>query len=110
MQAVELKIARIGNSRGVRIPAEVLRRYAFTDVAVMVAGVDGILLRPKMQTAPKMTWTDTAKAMAAASENWSDWDSTASDGLADIPWETLAVAEKHKGYRTAPKPASRRIS
>lgn len=96
MRTVELKIARIGNSRGVRIPANVLRRYAFTDVAVMVAGVDGILLRPKQQAAPKMTWSDTAKAMAAASEDWSDWDATASDGLADIPWETAAVAEKRK--------------
>ena len=42
MQTVEVKIARIGNSRGVRIPADVLRRYAFTDTAIMVESVDGV--------------------------------------------------------------------
>ena len=110
MRTVELKIARIGNSRGVRIPADVLRRYAFTDVAVMVAGVDGILLRPKQQAAPKMTWSDTAKAMAAAAEDWSDWDATASDGLAVLPWESAAVAEKRNGYGAARKPSPRRRS
>ena len=71
MQTVEVKIARIGNSRDVRIPAEVLRRYAFTDTAVMVESVDGVLLRPKRKTDEKLSWGDTAKAMAAASEDWS---------------------------------------
>ena len=36
----------------------------------------------------KMSWTDTAQAMAASSEDWSDWEAVAEDGLADVPWET----------------------
>ena len=44
MHTTEVKIAKIGNSRGVRIPAEVLRRYAFTDTAILVESVDGLLL------------------------------------------------------------------
>jgi antitoxin component of MazEF toxin-antitoxin module len=108
MQTIELKIARIGNSRGVRIPAEVLRRYAFGDAAIMVESVDGILLRPKQQTDAKLSWADTAKAMAAESGDWSEWDTVASDGLGDIPWETANVAEKRNGYGAKSNKSSRR--
>ena len=86
MQTSELKIAKIGNSRGIRIPAGVLRRYAFQDAAIMVEGVDGILLRPKQQTEVKMSWAETAKAMAASREDWSEWEAVTSDGLENIPW------------------------
>lgn len=98
MQTIEVKVAKIGNSRGVRIPAEVLRRYAFGDAALLIESVDGILLRPKQQTDEKLSWADTAKAMAAAVENWSDWDAVSSDGLDGTPWETASVAEKRNGY------------
>ena len=110
MQTTELKIARIGNSRGVRLPAEVLRRYAFGDTAIMSESVDGILLRPKQQADAKLSWVDTAKAMAAAAEDWSDWDAVASDGLDDSPWEAVRVAEKRDGYETKPNKSPRRKS
>ena len=110
MQTTELKIAKIGNSRGVRIPADVLRRYAFGDTATMVESVDGILLRPKQQADAKLSWADTAKAMAAAGEDWSDWEAAASDGLDDIPWETARVAEKRDRYETKSNKAPRRRS
>ena len=108
MQTVEVKIARIGNSRGVRIPAEVLRRYAFTDTAIMVESVDGVLLRPKRQVDEKMSWADTAKAMAADAEDWSDWDALNADGLDAIPWEPAEVAEKRSGYGKVRQTASRK--
>jgi len=108
MQAMELKIARIGNSRGVRIPSKVLQRYAFSDTVVMVENVDGILLRPKQQTDVKMSWADTAKAMAASSEDWSGWDTVSADGLADSPWETRVVAEEQTGYRVTKKKSRKR--
>jgi antitoxin component of MazEF toxin-antitoxin module len=47
---MELEIAKIGNSHGVRIPFEMLRRYAFTETVIMVESVGGILLRSKKQT------------------------------------------------------------
>lgn len=108
MQTMELKIAKIGNSRGVRIPAEVLRRYAFTEVAIMDESVDGLLLRPKKRTDAKLSWADTAKAMAMDAESWSDWDVTASDGLADLAWDSSCVAEKLSGYGKPQPPSSRR--
>ena len=43
---VKLKVARIGNSRGVRQPAASLRRYRIGDSVVMEERSDGILLRP----------------------------------------------------------------
>ena len=107
MHATEVKIARIGNSRGVRIPAEVLRRYAFTDTAIMVESVDGVLLRPKRQTDAKLSWEETAKAMATASEDWSDWDALNADGLNEIPWKPASVAEKRVGYGKAKKKSLR---
>jgi len=110
MQTTELKIAKIGNSRGVRIPAEVLRRYAFGDAAILVESVDGILLRPKQQADAKLSWSDTAKAMAAAAEDWSDWEAAAADGLDDIPWEKVRVAEGRDGYKTKSNKSPRRPS
>lgn len=110
MHTTELRVAKIGNSRGVRLPAEVLRRYAFGDTAIMIESVDGILLRPKQQADAKLSWADTAKAMAADSEDWSSWDAVASDGLDDIPWETARVAEKRAGYETKSNKSTRRRS
>jgi antitoxin component of MazEF toxin-antitoxin module len=110
MQTAELKIAKIGNSRGVRLPADVLRRYAFTDTAIMVERVDGVLLRPKRQTDAKLSWEETAKAMAAASEDWSEWDALNADGLDEIPWESANVAETRVGYGKAKTKSLRRRS
>ena len=103
MSSKELKITRIGNSRGVRLPADVLRRYAFTDAAIMTEGVDGILLRPKQNSDAKMSWDETAKAMAESNEDWSEWDEAASDGLEDIPWDLADVAEESGEYHVTSK-------
>ena len=110
MQKVVLKIAKIGNSRGIRIPGEVLRRYAFGDAAIMVESVDGILLRPKQEANAKLSWADTAKAMAAAAEDWSDWDAAVSDGLDAVPWKTACVAEERNEAGKKPSNYQRRRS
>jgi len=108
---MELKITRIGNSRGVRIPAGVLQRYAFTDAVVMVENMDGILLRPKQQTDVKMSWTDTAKAMAASSEDWSEWGTVDADGLEGNPWLVAEGSPKEcDTYRTPRERAGRKRS
>lgn len=83
----EFKLAAVGNSRGVRLPAVVIRRYRFGERIVAELRDDGLLLRAGKGSAPKLSWQDTAKAMAAAAEDWSDWDSVDSDGLGTAPWE-----------------------
>jgi antitoxin component of MazEF toxin-antitoxin module len=86
VKTLELKVARIGNSRGVRIPADVLRRYAVGDTLLMIESPDGILLRPKRQEGRKLPWAETARAMASGQEDWSAWDAVACDGMEADPW------------------------
>ncbi len=76
---IELKISRIGNSRGIRLPAELLARYGMSDVVIVEQGADAITLRPKKSK--KLSWKETAAAMAKEKENWSDWDVVTGDGL-----------------------------
>ncbi|MEJ7811381.1 MAG: AbrB/MazE/SpoVT family DNA-binding domain-containing protein [Gemmatimonadaceae bacterium] len=87
MKPVELKVARIGNSRGVRIPAATLERYQIGTSVVMEERSDGILLRPHGSASPKLSWEETAREIAIAAEDWSAWDATSADGLHDAPWE-----------------------
>ncbi|MGH9143757.1 MAG: AbrB/MazE/SpoVT family DNA-binding domain-containing protein [Vicinamibacterales bacterium] len=96
MATVELKVARIGNSRGVRLPAASLRRYRIGDAVLMEERSDGILLRPTGTAVEKLSWEDTAREMAASREDWSAWDATAADGLDSVPWgsEIPHVAER----------------
>ncbi|MGQ0703186.1 MAG: AbrB/MazE/SpoVT family DNA-binding domain-containing protein [Gemmatimonadales bacterium] len=99
----ELKVTPIGNSRGVRLPADTLRRYGIEQSVVMEERSDGILLRPPGSATPKLSWVETAREMAAAREDWSGWDATLADGLDQIPWEPRPlrrVAEPRREYRS----------
>jgi antitoxin component of MazEF toxin-antitoxin module len=87
MKRVELKITRIGNSRGVRLPAATLARYGIGEHVVMEERSDGILLRPAGAEGRKLTWEETAREMAASAEDWSEWDATGGDGLETTPWQ-----------------------
>jgi antitoxin component of MazEF toxin-antitoxin module len=98
MKTVVLKVARIGNYRGVRIPAATLERYGIRDSVVMEERSDGILLRTDVPAISKLSWEETAREMAIAAEDWSAWDSTLADGLDAIPWETRRVAERGPQY------------
>jgi antitoxin component of MazEF toxin-antitoxin module len=88
MATTTLKVAKIGNSRGVRLPAAALRRYRIGETVFMEERSEGILLRPSGQVVEKLSWEDTAKEMAASGEDWTDWDATAADGLAGLLWES----------------------
>lgn len=100
MTSRRLKVARIGNSRGVRIPAQTLERYRIHESVMMEERSDGILLRPVGDTTPKLSWEETAREMAAASEDWRAWEMTDADGLAQLPWKTTRVAERGPDYST----------
>ena len=81
MKPVVLKVSRIGNSRGIRLPAAMLRKYHITDTVIAEEKANEIVLRPGRVSRQKLSWEETAKAMAAAKEDWSPWDATAGDGL-----------------------------
>ena len=111
MKSIELKVARIGNSRGVRIPATTLARYRIGDSVVMEERTEGILLRPRRSARPKLSWENTALAMSAEREDWSDWDTALTDGLDEVPWEpgkAKRVAEPKRGYQTSAKRRSKK--
>lgn len=102
MKPVELKIARIGNSKGVRVPAATLRRYGIGATVVMEERSDGIMLRPSGPLVAKLSWEDTAREIALSAEDWSEWDATTSDGLQSHPWNAGGppkVAEQTAGYK-----------
>ena len=84
MTIVKLKVARIGKSRGVRLPAASLRRCHIGETVVMEERSDGILLRPNGPAVEMLSWEDTAREMAASHEDWSAWDRAAADGLDDL--------------------------
>jgi len=101
MKTKELKLTRIGNSRGVRIPADTLKRYHMGASVLMDEQVDGILLRPGPVKTARSSWEDTAREMAASEEDWTEWDAVAADGLETIPWEEsgpAVVAESRASY------------
>ena len=75
----EIKASRIGNSRGIRLPAAHLKRYQIEDAVLIEEGADSITLRPKHTK--KLSWKDTASEMARESESWKDFETTVSDGL-----------------------------
>jgi len=111
MATIKLKVARIGNSRGIRLPAASLRRYRIGEVVLMEERSDGILLRPTGPAVQKLSWDETAREMAASSEDWSEWDSAVSDGLEHVPWEARAqraVEERPTRYGTKRRSTRRR--
>jgi antitoxin MazE len=79
METLELKITRIGNSRGLRLPAKIISKYKLGETVILEQRKDEIALRPKKQK--KASWKETYKQMAAAPEDWSDFDKLSSDGL-----------------------------
>ncbi len=76
---VELKVVRIGNSRGVRLPKAVLVRYEIGDALVLEAREEGLLLRGKKDK--RLTWEETYREAAREKEDWSDFDATLADGI-----------------------------
>ncbi len=80
-QVSEVKLVKIGNSKGIRIPKSILQKYGFTDSIQIEEKENGILLhRSKIS---KLSWEDTYKAIRSENEDWSDFDNTLQDGLDD---------------------------
>ena len=78
-KTVELKLVPIGNSRGVRLPKEIIERYAIEDTIVLEAHEEALVFRNKHDK--RLSWEDTFKAMAREREDWRDLDMTIADGL-----------------------------
>jgi antitoxin component of MazEF toxin-antitoxin module len=97
MTTIRLKVVRIGNSHGVRLPATTLRRYRIRDAVIMEERSEGILLRPTGPSVQKLSWEDTAREMAASREDWGAWEGVVADGLED----PAVVAPRSRWIRSA---------
>ncbi len=75
----EIKLIPIGNSRGIRLPKALLDKYGWSDRLTLEETEESVVLRGK--EAHKLSWEETYRAMAAESEDWSDFDVTKADGL-----------------------------
>ena len=80
----EIKLVAVGNSRGLRLPRELLRKYSIADTLLVEERPDGILLRGNRLD--KVSLEQTFTEMAAVQEDWSDMDVVRSDGLNSLPW------------------------
>lgn len=74
-----VKLTRIGNSRGIRLPRALLEKYGRGDSLVLEETKDGVLLSGTKSR--ELSWKETYRAMAASDEDWSDFDATVADGL-----------------------------
>ena len=77
--AREVKLIVIGSSKGILLPKDLLRQYGCSDSIILEEAEDGVFLRRKEPS--KLSWKDTYRAMAAADEDWSEWDAAVADGL-----------------------------
>ena len=102
-RTLELKLAKIGNSHGIRLPVDLIRRHSLEAGVVLEERGDELVLRPKT-TRGKLSWAETAREMAAATEDWSEWDGTSADGLESAPWKPTPLTKKRSA---AAKPASK---
>jgi antitoxin component of MazEF toxin-antitoxin module len=79
MKPLVLKLTQIGNSRGIRLPSDVIQRYKLDKTVIVEQRPNELAIRSSNQK--KLTWKETYKQMAAAREDWSEFDVTADDGL-----------------------------
>ena len=85
---MKAKLVRIGNSRGVRIPKELLQVYSLAegDEVELERRPDGILMHPVAGTASQLSYATAYQEMAleaAEAAEWADWDAASGDGVED---------------------------
>ena len=75
----DVKLVAVGNSKGIRLPKGLLQKYGWSESLVLEEMEGGIFLYSGETN--KLSWEETYRATAAEKEDWSDFDTTASDGL-----------------------------
>src|SRR5215203_1692850 len=95
MRSLETKLTQIGNSRGLRLPAELIRRHRLENGVILEEHENHVLLRGTKGTG-RLSWEETAKQMVQAGEDWKEWESTDSDGLEYSPWEEIKPSNEKR--------------
>ena len=77
-----VKLAKIGNSKGIRLSKQLLQRYQINESVEIETTSDSIILSPLRDE--KLDWASTYKQMADAAEDWTVWDAVAEEGLNEL--------------------------
>ena len=75
---MEAKLIKIGNSKGIRLPNKLIKKYHLNDNLKLIEKDEGILIKPDAQD-DKLSWEDTFKEMGKEKEDWSDFSVTLGD-------------------------------
>ena len=83
---MKARLVRIGNSRGIRIPRELLELYHLGegDEVELQRRRNGILLHPVRSDDTRLSYADAYREMveeAAEAADWDLWDASVGDGL-----------------------------
>jgi len=82
----DTRLVTIGNSKGIRLPQFLLKKYGITNWLLLEETERGILLRKKDDK--KLSYEETYKAIAEAQEDWTDFDQALLDGLEKYDFNT----------------------
>ena len=77
---MEAKLIKIGNSKGLRLPSKLIKKYHLHDHLTIIEKDGGILIKSDIPD-NKLSWEDTFREMAKEKEDWSDFEVTANDGV-----------------------------
>ena len=64
---MEIPIIRIGNSKGIRLPKTILKKYGFNDKVNLVMEEDGLVLKPVKKV--REGWEENFKQIAEKGED-----------------------------------------
>jgi antitoxin MazE len=88
-----IKLVSVGNSKGIRLPKNLLQKYGFSDSLVLEETEQGLLLRKALDD--RLSWEDTYRAMALEmvleNEEWNDFDVTLQDGLEEDDFDSKTL-------------------
>jgi len=77
VKAIELSLAQIGNSRGIRLPSDLIRTHGLDHGLILEDCDHELAIQPKGGP-KKLSRGETAREMAASGEDWSEWETTPS--------------------------------
>jgi len=75
-----VKLIEVGNSRGLRLPKNLVNKYKLDVGIVLEEKEEGILIKP-VKKDKKLSWEETYREMAKEKEDWDDLDITVGDGI-----------------------------
>ena len=75
-----VKLIEVGNSKGLRLPKNLVNKYKLDLGIVLEEKEEGILIKP-VKKDKKLSWDDTYREMANEKEEWDDLDITVEDGI-----------------------------